>query len=375
MLLLVCLALAIRARHSARRAGRLESQRSELAADLDSMQAALAPAIPSRLGTLGVSVAYRPADGPAAGGDFYDAFVLDGGCVAVIVGDASGHGRNALARAAHMHYTLRAYVETGLDPRSSLKLAGRVLGTDSDGLFTTVAIGVYDPDSATLTYATAGHPAPVVLGEAATEPVYGVASPALGWGLPTGLRQTILPFPAGTRACFFSDGVTEARTTKGLLGRERLAELLDRAGGRGSASALLERVRAGAIAVTDDMAACVIEASAGSPLCELRIEELEADLDQLTTGQGERFLSACGVDPADIEPTLSHAREVAAELGSAVLRVQQTAAGATVSVDGATSLVLATPAFAAASAARVVAGATADAGRGQWAGRALPLRD
>ena len=78
--------------------------------------------------------------------------------------------------------------------------------------FTTVAIAVYDPALATLTYATAGHPAPVVLGDAVGEPVYGAASPALGWGFPTGLRQTILPFPAGSRACFFSDGVTEART-------------------------------------------------------------------------------------------------------------------------------------------------------------------
>jgi len=380
-LLLVCLVLALRAWHTSRRASRLESQRSGLAADLESMQAALVPAIPSRLGTLGVTVAYRPADGPAAGGDFYDAFSLDGGRVAVIVGDVSGHGRNALARAAHMRYTLRAYAETGLDPRSSLKLAGGVLGTDGDGLFTTVAIAVYDPDLATLTYATAGHPAPVVLGEGAAEPVYGPASPALGWGLATGLRQTVLPFPAGTRACFFSDGVTEARTPEGLLGREGLTELLSRAGGGASASVLLENVRANAAVVTDDMAACVIEASAGGPLYGLRIEELEADLDQLSTGQGERFLRGCGVDLADIQPTLSHARAVAAGLGSAILRVQQTTAGATVSVDGATSLVLATPAFAGvgASASSVdgagADGTGADARSGQWAGRALPLRD
>ncbi len=280
-----------------------------------------------------------------------------------------------------MRYTLRAYAETGLDPRSSLKLAGGVLGTDGDGLFTSVAIAVYDPGLATLTYATAGHPAPVVLGEGAAEPVYGPASPALGWGLATGLRQTVLPFPAGTRACFFSDGVTEARTPEGLLGREGLTELLSRAGGDASASVLLENVRANAAVVTDDMAACVIEASAGGPLYGLRTEELEADLDQLSTGQGERFLRGCGVDPADIQPTLSHARAVAAGLGSAILRVQQTTAGATVSVDGATSLVLATPAFAGvnASASSVDGagsdGAGADARSGQWAGRALPLRD
>ncbi len=141
-----------------------------------------------------------------------------------------------------------------------------------------------------------------------------------------------------------------------------------------SASDLLERVRDDATAVTDDMAACVIEASAGSPVYEHLIEELEADFDQLTTGQGERFLHACGVDAVDIEPALGYACELAAGLGSAILRVQQTAAGATVTVDGATSLVLATPTFAGTDATSPQPGASAHAGSGQWAGRALPLR-
>ena len=240
-LLALCGLLALRGWRTALRARRLESEGHELSADLESMQAALVPEIPSRLGGLDVSVAYRPADGPAAGGDFYDAFALDAGRVAIILGDVSGHGRHALARAAHMRYTLRAYVETGLDPRAALKLAGRVVGVEGDGLFTTVAIAVYDPDSASLTYASAGHPPPLLAGPGAREPLAASASPAIGWGAPTGRRQTMVPFSAGAQACFFSDGVIEARVQDELLGRDGLTDLFVGAGPEPSARRLLDR--------------------------------------------------------------------------------------------------------------------------------------
>jgi hypothetical protein len=342
-LLAVCLLLAVRGLVTSRRARRLESQSHQLTADLEAMQSALVPAIPSRLSSLDVSVAYRPADGPAAGGDFYDAFTLDGGRVAFILGDVSGHGRHALARAAHMRYTLRAYVETGLDPRASLKLAGRVLGVEGDGLFTTVVIAVYDPDVSTLTFASAGHPPPILVGPGAREPLTASASPALGWGTATGRRQTIVPFSVGAQACFFSDGAVEARVGNELLGRDGLANLFTRTGGDPSARRLLEAVQEHAPAVHDDMAACVIAAAAGTALSEHRIEELEADLEQLEAGQGARFLEACGVDAAEISPTIARAREIAAESGTVLLTVEQTGPGATATVCEPTPIVVTTP--------------------------------
>lgn len=320
-LVLICLLLGLRAWLTGHRARRLESHGRQLAADLEAIQSALNPEIPPRLGGLDVSVAYRPADGPGAGGDFYDAFALGGERVAVIVGDVSGHGRDALGRAAHMHYTLRAYVEMGLDPRSALKLAGRVVGTDDDDLFTTVAVAIHDAGAATLTYATAGHPAPVTLGPGAHEPLTRCASPALGWGVPTGRRQTTISFPEGARACFFTDGVTEARVDDELLGRARLGEILAGLSADASAADLLADVRRRAHGVHDDMAACLVHASAGVPLSEQRTEELEVDTAQIAAGQAQRFLDACGVAEADAAAAMADARALAGERGATVLRV------------------------------------------------------
>jgi hypothetical protein len=316
-LLLVCALLGLRAWLTGHRARRLEAQRKQLAADLDSIQAALIPESPPRLGGLDVSVAYRPADGPGAGGDFYDAFALDADRVAIIVGDVSGHGRDALGRAAHMHYTLRAYVEMGLEPRAALKLAGRVLGADKDDLFT-----------------TAGHPAPVLLGPGAHEPLTRCASPALGWGVATGRRQTTVSFPEGARACFFTDGVTEARVDDELLGRDRLGHILSGLDRGSGAQALLENVQQRTEAIRDDMAACIIEATAGPALSEQRVEELEVDLRQIGSGQAERFLEACGISARETEAVMTDAREIATDGGVALLRVEVEGDEATATVTG-----------------------------------------
>jgi serine phosphatase RsbU (regulator of sigma subunit) len=288
---------------------------------MDSMQAALVPTIPSRVGDLKVTAAYQPADGPAAGGDFYDAFALDDGRVAIILGDVSGHGRAALAHAVRMRYTLRAYVEAGLNPRTALRLAGSVLGPAQDDLFTTVAIAIYDKHAASLTYATAGHPSPLTLGSLACEPVTVCASPALGWAVPTGRRQTTIPFSQGMSACFFSDGLTEAHTDDGLLGRARLARILTALGRSATASTLISGVRDDAQEIRDDMAACIIEATTGRTISDVSIEELEVAPGQLAAGQGQRFLEACGVKSGKIPPLAAQAERIAREHGVALIRV------------------------------------------------------
>jgi hypothetical protein len=320
-LLILALWFGTRAWVAALRARRLEGQRARLLSDLDAMQAALVPEIPTRMGPLEVSVAYRPAEGPAAGGDFYDVFEPRPGQVAVVLGDVAGHGHQALKQAALTHFTLRAYLQAGLEPRAALALAGQVLSDPTGERYATVAVAVYDEPSSTLTYALAGHPPPILLGYP-HEPVTVCSSPPIGWGIPTGRRQTTVSLPAGAIACFFSDGLIEARREGQLLGRGQLREILAGLGDGPHAADLLAQVRAAAQGAPDDMVACVVSPTCARSNAHVHVEELEADSRALSRAGVRRFLRECGVPPAEAKRALEQAGQLAAGARTALLRVR-----------------------------------------------------
>ena len=299
----------------------LDRQRRDLLQEVGLLQSALLPPVPDRVGGLRTSVAYRPADGPGAGGDFYDVLPLPGGRVGFILGDVSGHGRGALARTAFMRYTLRAYLEAGLEPRVALQVAGRVIDENLGGDFATVLLAVHDPETGSLTYATAGHPAPLVVGPQPHEPVTAGSSPPIGVGVRTGLRQTTVPLVSGSVAAMFTDGLLEARTEGGLLGRERLAELLEELGDDATARRLVESVGSVARVMSDDIAAVVIQPTNAATAGLFRTEQLELTARELETDVAERFLRACGVAPTDLEAALYDARMISDRFGGVILHV------------------------------------------------------
>jgi hypothetical protein len=351
VLLLLAILFAVRSRLATLRARRLEGQRETMLSDLDDMQAALVPAIPERLGGLAVSVAYRPAEGPAAGGDFYDLFELEPGRVAIVLGDVVGHGRPALTQAALTRYTLRAYLQAGLEPRAALSLAGSVLATPGEKRFATVVVAIHDSASGRVTYACAGHPPPISIGFDAPEPISVCCSAPICCDLPTGRRQTTVSLPDGARLCFFSDGLPEARAGDDLLGRERLVEITRELGPSITAPELLARIRSEASATPDDMVACIVSgAPAGSAQVILadtagedaagpaavaqvdelepaQVEELEVDREELAEPRVRYFLAACGFDSTGVTSLLAQAGEIADAAGAALLRVERPSNG------------------------------------------------
>jgi Stage II sporulation protein E (SpoIIE) len=300
----------------------LDRQRRDLLQEVGLLQSALLPPVPDRVGGLRTSVAYRPADGPGAGGDFYDVLPLPGGRVGFILGDVSGHGRGALARTAFMRYTLRAYLEAGLEPRVALQVAGRVIDDNLGGDFATVLLAVHDPETGSLTYASAGHPAPIVVGpHGHHDPVTAASSPPIGVGVRTGLRQTTVPLVPGAVAALFTDGLLEARTEEGILGRDRLTELLAGIGDDATARKLIERVAAEANVRSDDMAAVVVTPTAGVTTGLFRTEQLELSTRELEGPIARRFLEACGLPDQEVDDAERDARLLAERFGGVVLHV------------------------------------------------------
>ena len=299
MLAIAVLGVAMAARSGllSRTARLLRRQRGELRDDVGALQSALLPDLPERIGPVGISVAYRPAEGPAAGGDFHDVLELGGGRIGVIVGDVCGHGREALPMTGLVHYTLRAYLEAGLEPRETLRLADAALGSKLRNQFATAVVAVYDPSESVLVYALAGHPAPIVTGAGADHAIEALTPPPIGVGAGAGYRQTQVAIGEGERVWFVSDGLTEARNETGsMLGREDLTTWLAPSYELPSATEALAGLSA-ETTTADDMTACVLS-PIGAEGDAVVMEEVDLD-PSLELEQVDELLAACGVTPGE----------------------------------------------------------------------------
>jgi serine phosphatase RsbU (regulator of sigma subunit) len=317
----LALALGASSRLVARRARRLARQRQELLDDVGLLQAALLPELPGRLGPVGTSAAYRPASGPGAGGDFYDVFALADGQLAVIVGDVSGHGRQALPHTTLLRFTLRAYLEAGLSPRGALQAATPVLERALGDSFATVVLATYEPRQRILVYACAGHPHPVVIGTQSIAALTACSSPPIGAGQPTGRRQTVVSVPGEALACFYTDGVIEARVGRELFGGRRLEQALAELGPDASATEVLETVAELTDRHPDDMAACLLRIEGDELAPNVEVEELELDARDLARGRAERFLLAGGMQPDEVGDVLRSLTGEVARHGGVVLEL------------------------------------------------------
>ncbi len=146
------------------------------------------------------------------GGDWYDAFKLPDGRLAIAAGDVMGKGLTAAAGMGRVRNALRALALT--DPRPAAVLAGldRLFNaTELDEQVTTVAYLVIDPATGEGLAGNAGHLPPLRLhrGDPPSFDTIEAGTP-LGWASPR--QQHSFRVPAGNTVVFYSDGLVENRT-------------------------------------------------------------------------------------------------------------------------------------------------------------------
>ena len=248
----IAAAMALNAYLQSRRARSLAGQRAALLSDVGVLQDALLPTVPGNIGELDISVAYRPAQGLAAGGDFFDVFSISSGTTGIIIGDVSGHGRESLIQAALVRYTVRTLMGEEHPLPEVLARADRYLIGELGTGFATVVICCYEHATGELTWAKAGHEPPIIAGEADSDEE---SATPLGLGLGDTWPQFSRLLAPGERVCLFTDGLTEARRHGQQLGRAHLRSLVEEGL---TAQGLVERVQADADECTDDLAAVVI---------------------------------------------------------------------------------------------------------------------
>jgi PAS domain S-box-containing protein len=169
---------------------------------------------------------YRPAEREAeVGGDWYDVIELDDGRIVVSIGDVAGHGLGSAVIMGNVRQAIRAVANVaGPDPAAMLDVADRCLRRESPDTIVTAFVGIIDPASREMAFATAGHPPPLVV--ASNEVVE-----LVNRGLPLGLRRT---GEVGSTSVLLPDDGTLVLYTDGLIestrdleeGERRLREAL-----------------------------------------------------------------------------------------------------------------------------------------------------
>jgi len=220
------------------------------------------------------------------GGDWYDIIPLAAGRVGIVIGDVEGRGARAAAIMGQLRAALRAFAQDEKSPADIMRKlddwcrslapadeAGVPLAGDPPTV--SCIYMTYDPWSRELTFANAGHDAPLMISAGQSRQLefkhkgvlLGVRGKGIR-GLPTYKEQTIV-VPPGAILVFYTDGLTDRRTRadgSGHYTEAEAVEMLQHAVRAAAASGDADAVATAAEFavpgdIDDDMAILVVKSS------------------------------------------------------------------------------------------------------------------
>ena len=211
----------------------------------------------------GVSLAgrYRPAAAEVGmGGDWYEA-VVTGDQLAIVVGDVTGHGIQAVADMTQLRTSISALLRAGIAATETFATVTAVL-TEEQGPLVRMATALcltINPVTRHAQLVSAGHPPIVVREPSGKVSVAGPPSlPPLGVPA-TALAAEDYQFAPGTVVVAYTDGLVERRGESIDVGIERLCAVLA-SGPAISVESIADRLLSACLATggTDDDVALVV---------------------------------------------------------------------------------------------------------------------
>jgi anti-sigma regulatory factor (Ser/Thr protein kinase) len=200
--------------------------------------------LPERLPTVpGVELAarYLPGGpGVEVGGDWYDVFTYKDGRVGLAMGDVVGHGIDAASLMGQLRTALRAYAVECPSPAEVLDRLGSLFNQLAPGQMATLVFGVFEPDTATVRLASAGHPPPLAIApDGSSSYLEHEPCPPLGVMPYLPYVERVAQLEPGSTLLLYTDGLVEHRGSI-ETGLAQLQEAAD--GHAGDPEALCDRV-------------------------------------------------------------------------------------------------------------------------------------
>ena len=195
----------------------------------ETLQDALLAEEPPEVDGLEMATLYRAAAGALVGGDVHDVWILAPGRVAVMVGDVAGKGVQAAGTTGMVRYLLEGISVHEHDPARMLdQLSIMVTGRLGDAAFVTGFLAVIDVDNNELTWASAGHPPPILMRPDGAFTTLDDPDPPLGFPMNRAYRSHLEDFSPGSLLVLTTDGIIEARSGDEMFGEDRQVETVVR---------------------------------------------------------------------------------------------------------------------------------------------------
>jgi serine phosphatase RsbU (regulator of sigma subunit) len=175
-------------------------------------------------------------------GDFYNWFRLPDGRLAVVIGDVTGHGMVAAFLMATTQLIVRNTLARLPDPGTAMEEVNRQLTSQMfRGQFVTMLILTLDFERKRIDVASAGHPAPLIVGDGSVRSLEVQAELVLGVEKDVRYPTQRFTLPDSSGLLLYTDGVVDAEgAADESFGLRRLQESLG--GHSGSATEMVEAV-------------------------------------------------------------------------------------------------------------------------------------